>query len=279
MNNKQVTTSAQWGAIRKIFSIAGILIAGLIISASSCTVVDSGQVGVVTHFGAVQNEILPEGMHFIMPFRTNVVQLNVRIQKVEAEATASSRDMQNVSSIVALNFYLDKANANKIYQELGLNYEDNIIHPTIQESIKSISAKYTAEELITKRQDVKQDVFKEIKERLSENNIIVSDFSIVDFNFSPEFNKAIEAKQIAEQFALTAKNDLVRVKTEAEQAEAKAEGEARSQLAVAKAQAEANELLSKSITDQILKLKAIERWDGVMPVSTSGGTLPLLNIK
>ncbi|MEH0156634.1 prohibitin family protein [Limibacter armeniacum] len=235
-------------------------------------VVDSGFVGVKTNFGAVQNEILPEGMHMVVPFRTKVIPINVRVQKVEADAAASSKDLQNVTSRVALNYFLSKDKANTVFQELGKDYQQTIIEPTIQESIKSVTAMFTAEELITKRPDVKEAVYKVIKKRLEINNIMVTDFSIIDFNFSEEFNRAIEAKQIAEQRALTAKNDLNRIKTEAEQVKAKAEGEANAKLAMAKAEAEAQRMLSQSITEKVLKLRSIEKWDGVMPVSIGEGT-------
>jgi len=256
--------------------IVFIMIMALMISAIE--IVESGYVGVVTHFGAVQEEVLPEGMHFVVPIQTRVEPINVRIQKIEADAKASSKDLQNVTSKVALNFALDKGKANVIFQELGVNYKQTIIAPTIQESIKSVTAQYTAEELITKRPLVKQDVFEDIKLRLGQNNIVVSDFSIVDFNFSPEFNRAIEAKQIAEQRALTAKNDLARIKTEAEQVKAKAIGEAEAELAKAKAQAEAQELLAKTLTKDILQLKTIEKWDGKTPIALGEGASSFLDI-
>ena len=250
----------------------------LILLTNMVVIVDAGFVGVVTHFGAVQEEVLPEGMHFVVPVQTKVEPINVRVQKIEADAKASSKDLQNVTSKVALNYYLDKGKANTIFQELGVNYKSTIISPTIQESIKSVTAKYTAEELITKRPLVKKDVFEDIKVRLGENNIIVSDFSIVDFNFSSEFNRAIEAKQIAEQRALTARNDLDRIKTEAEQVTAKAIGEADAELAKAKAQAEAQKLLSQTLTKDILQLKTIEKWDGKTPIAIGEGSTSFLDI-
>ena len=246
----------------------GVLVLFIIFSLFSVVkTVPTGYVGVVTHFGAVQKQVLGEGIHTVMPFRTKVVNLNVRIQKIEANATASSKDLQTVTSKVALNFYLSKKKANVIYQNLGMDYQHSIIQPTIQESIKSATARYNAEQLITSRPKVKQDVYTYIKKRLAKSNIIVTDFSIVDFKFSPNFNDAIEKKQIAEQRALTAKNDLNRIKTEAEQAKAKAKGEADAQLELAKAQAKAQELLRESVNGQIIQLKAIEKWNGVMPVS------------
>ena len=256
-----------WGKVTAISS--GILVVFLMIS--TFHIVNPGNVGVITKFGAVQGEILAEGIHLINPISTNVIPINVRVQKIEADATASSKDLQNVTSKVALNFYLSKEKANTIFQELGLEYRITIIEPAIQESIKSATAAYTAEELITKRPEVKKDVFESIRDRLEKNNIIVTDFSIIDFNFTDEFNKAIEKKQIAEQLALTAKNDLNRIQTEAQQALAKAEGEANANLAKAKAQAESQRLLSESVNEEILELQAIEKWDGTLPMVLGEG--------
>ncbi len=258
-------------------SIAGKVFVGfvvlffIIIAFSTFHIVKPGEVGVVTKFGAVQDKILPEGLHMINPISTKVVPIDVRIQKIEADATASSKDLQNVTSVVALNYYLDKEKANIIFQELGKNYQVTIIQPAIQESIKSATAAYNAEQLITKRPEVKRDVFNSLKERLEKNNIIVTDFSIVDFNFSEEFNKAIERKQVAEQLALTAVNDLRRIQTEAEQARTKAAGEAQANLELARAQAEAQRLLSESVNEEILQLEAIKKWDGALPVVTGEG--------
>lgn len=262
MSNVPASAGSKWGKIA--LGAFGALV--IFLAFSTFHVVSSGQVGVITKFGAVQKEILPEGIHLINPIATEVVPINVRVQKIEADATASSKDLQNVTSKVALNFFLSKEKANTIFQELGLDYRITIIEPAIQESIKSATAAYTAEELITKRPDVKQDVFESIKTRLEKNNIIVTDFSIIDFNFTEEFNKAIEKKQIAEQLALTAKNDLNRIQTEAQQALAKAEGEANAKLAIAKAQAESQKLLRESLNEEILRLEAIERWNGTLPM-------------
>lgn len=240
--------------------------------------IQAGTVGVITHFGAVQDEILPEGLHFITPVKTKVIPIDVRIQLVEDQASASSKDLQIVTSRVALNFYLSKQKANIIFQELGLDYKRTIIGPTIQESVKSTIAKFNAEEIITLRPKVKQMIFEDIKTRLEKNNIIVTDFSIVDFSFSSEFNKAIEEKQIAEQSALRAKNDLERIKTEAEQVEVKALGDAKAQIEIAKAEAQAQELLRNTISDQIIQLRAIEKWNGVLPLYVGDGEGVFLDI-
>ncbi|MCB0195582.1 MAG: prohibitin family protein [Anaerolineae bacterium] len=227
-------------------------------------VVPPGAVGVQTYFGAIQDEVLPEGLHMIFP-GTQVIPIDVRIQKIEAEASASSKDLQIVTSRVALNFFLDKEEANLIFQNLGLNYQSTIIEPAIQESIKSTTAQFTAEELITRRPDVKESVFLSIRERLAQRNIVVTDFSIIDFNFSDEFNRAIEEKQVAEQRALRAQNDLDRIRTEAEQTRARAEGEAQANLEIARAEAEAQQLLRETLSPEIIQLRSVEKWNGILP--------------
>jgi prohibitin 2 len=249
-------------------TVAAVIL--LLLSMNAFTIVKAGHVGVITHFGAIQDEILPEGLHMITPFRTKVVLINGRTQKMESDAKASSNDLQQVTSKVALNFHLLTSKANVIYQKLGVDYQATIVEPSLQESVKKATAQYTAEQLITQRANVKQAIFEDLKVRLDSENIIVTELSIVDFNFSNEFNRAIEEKQVAEQAALRAKNDLDRIKTEAEQAEAKAKGEANARLELAKAEAEAQKLLRETVDDRIIKLRAIEKWDGVLPVSLGG---------
>jgi len=247
----------------------------------SCTfvVVRPGTVGVVTDLGAVQEHILPEGPHMITPVRSSVVSLDVRVQKIEDQASASSKDLQIVTSTVALDYFLDKAYANPVFQELGLGYPNTISGPAIQESVKSSTAQFTAEELITRRPEVKESIYTNIKERLSRYHLIVTDFWIIDFKFSPEFNRAIEDKQVAEQQALRAHNDLQRIRTEAEQARVKADGEANAQLALARAESEAQRLLRGNLTSDLLQLRAIQRWDGMLPRVWAGpGTVPFLPI-
>ncbi len=262
-----------------VVAVIGLVVA-VFLSFSAFVIVEPGTVGVVTHFGAVQDEVLPEGLHMIMPIKTKVVPVDVRVQKIEAEATASSKDLQIVTSKVALNYYLDKAKANLIFQELGANVVRNIIIPAIQESVKSGTAQFNAESLITKRPDVKTAIQEDITQRLVKYNVIVTDFSILDFAFSPEFNTAIEDKQVAEQRALRAVNDLERIKTEAAQTQAKAEGDAEARLINARAEAESQRLLRQTLNASLVQLRAIEKWDGKLPEYMGGNApLPFIDIK
>lgn len=247
-----------------------VLLAIALIATGGFAIVEPGTVGVVARFGSVQDEVLQPGLHFKVPIMTKVVPIDTRVQKVEDDATASSKDLQIVRSSVALNYHVDSTQAAKIYSELGFDYENTIVSPAIQESIKSTTSKYTAEQLITQREEVKQSVTTDLEKRLSEKDIVVTDFSIIDFNFSDEFNTAIESKQVAEQEAMRAKNDLERIKIEAEQEQTKAEGEAQAQLAKARAEAEAQEMLRTTLTPEVLQLRMIERWDGVLPIYSGG---------
>ena len=266
---KNLSGNRPSGPSTGLIILGALVVIGLIIFSLAFESVPSGNVGVQTYFGAVQDEVLPEGGHFVFP-GTQIVPIDVRVKKIEAEASASSKDLQVVTSRVALNFFLDKEKANVIFQNLGLDYQTTIIQPAIQESIKSTTAQFTAEELITRRPDVKQTVSLNITERLAQRNIKVTDFSIIDFNFSSEFNRAIEEKQVAEQRALRAQNDLDRIRTEAEQARAKAEGEALANLEIARAEAEAQELLRSTLSPEIIQLRTVEKWNGVLPTVMGG---------
>ncbi|RMF12141.1 MAG: prohibitin family protein [Candidatus Dadabacteria bacterium] len=265
-------------SLAPVLAGGAIVLAVLIFLASTAfVIVHPGTVGVVTHFGAVQSEVLPEGLHLVMPIKTKVIPVDVRVQKVETEASASSKDLQIVTSRVVLNYYVDKDHAAQVFQELGPGFQRTIVEPAIQESVKSATALFNAEQLITERPVVKEAIFEDIRKRLGKYNLIVTDFSIIDFAFSPEFNKAIEEKQVAEQRALRAKNDLQRIKIEAEQVRARAQGEAEARLVQAKAEAESQRLLRQTLNRDLVQLRAIEKWDGKLPQYTGAG-MPFLNL-
>lgn len=235
---------------------------------SPFVVVPAGDRGVKFNmFTGVVKQSLTEGFHFKIPFVESVKLMEVRTQKVETPSSAASKDLQVVTSTIALNFHVDPEKAADIYQTIGLNYRERIIDPVIQESVKAVTAKFTAEELITRRQEVKEEIRKVLFARLATSHMIVDDFSIVDFDFSKEFNTAIESKQTAEQLALKARRDLERIKIEAEQ-----------KLTQARAEAEAQRLLRQNISSEIIQLRAIEKWDGKLPQVTSGA-VPFVNVK
>lgn len=236
--------------------------------------VGAGQRGIVLDFGAVQDKVLDEGLHLRIPVMQEIVLMDVKVQKVETDAAAASADLQDVSSRVALNYHIVPDKANMVYQKIGINFRERIIDPAILEVVKAVTAKYTAEELITKRPAVSEAMRVTLMDRLIENNIAVDAFSIVIFSFSKVFTEAIEAKQTAEQLALKARRDLDRIKIEAEQ-----------KITAAKAEAESLRLQKANISPDLLELrrieanmKAIDKWDGVMPQVTGSGAMPLIGL-
>jgi regulator of protease activity HflC (stomatin/prohibitin superfamily) len=203
-----------------------------------------------------------------------VTSMDVKIQKILTDAVASSSDLQDVDLSVALNYHIIPDKANLVYQKIGLEFKERIIDPAIQEVMKAVSARYTAEELITKRPAVSSEMKEALKSRLLTSNIAVDAFSIINFSFSQTFTDAIEAKQTAEQNALKAKRDLDRIKVEAEQT-----------VAAATAEAKALGLQKQNITPDLIELrkieanlKAIQKWNGILPNVTGSGAIPFIGV-
>jgi regulator of protease activity HflC (stomatin/prohibitin superfamily) len=237
-------------------------------------IIGAGERGVVLNFGAVQDRVLDEGIHFRIPIMQRVVRIDVRVQKSQTDAAAASKDLQETHSTIALNYHLLPDKANWVYQKIGVLYKERIIDPAVQEVVKAVTARYTAVMLITQRETVRHEIKELLKQRLVAYNILVDDFSIINFQFSKQFMQAIEAKQTAEQLAMKAQRDLERIKIEAEQ-----------KIAQAKAEAEALRLQKENVTPQLVRLRqieaslrAIEKWDGHMPKVTSGA-IPFIDVK
>ena len=240
----------------KIISKISIGLVVLIIVFNGFGTVGAGERGVLLQFGAVQDKVFGEGFYFKIPFVQKVVKIDVRIQKDEVPASAASKDLQIVTSRIALNYHLDPDSVNKIWQEIGKDYNVRIIAPSIQEAVKAESAKFTAEELIIKREEVKEQIKANLTKRLLEHSIIVDEFNIIEFQFSQAFNEAIEAKVTAEQLKLKADRDLERIKIEADQRIADAKG---------KAEAIRIEAVALRQNPQVVELRWIEKWDGKVP--------------
>ena len=278
-------------------AIIGIIILLFVVSAS-VKIVDAGHRGVLLRFGAVDTGLaLDEGIHFVTPFRDSVVQMEVRTQKTVENAASASADLQDVTTQVALNYRINPDNAQVVYQQLGFDYGNRVIAPAIQESVKQVTARFNAEELITKRETVKNQIEEQIKARLAPYNILVDTISITEFQFSEQFRIAVEAKVEAQQRALQAQNDLRRIEIEAQQNEAKAVGEQKANIARAEGVRQSNVLQAEgesqaiNIIDEQLRssptylewLKT-QRWDGKLPLVTggggggTGGTTPFIQI-
>lgn len=260
------------GPLRLAVIIGAILV--VLLFFSPWVKVGAGERGVVLNFGAVQENVLGEGLHFRIPVVQEVVLMDVKVQKAVTDAASASSDLQDVTSSVALNYHIVPDRANVVYQTLGIHFKDRIIDPAIQEVMKAVSARYTAEELITKRAAVSEAMRENLAARLQDYNISVDAFSIVSFSFSQVFTEAIEAKQTAEQLALKSRRDLERIKIEAEQ-----------KITAARAEAESLRLQRANISADLIELrkveanlKAIEKWNGILPQVTGGGAVPFIGV-
>jgi prohibitin 2 len=264
-------------------SVIGLIIVAFLIM-NSVKIVDAGNRGVLLNFGAVDvSRSLDEGIHFVVPVRDNVVQMEVRTQKITEDTVSASQDLQDVSTQVALNYHLDPDNAQVVYRQLGIDYANRVIVPAIQESVKQVTARFNAEELITQRESVKTEIEQQIRARLAAYNIIVDTISITEFEFSAEFVRAVEAKVAAQQRALQAQNELRRIEIEAQQAEARAVGEQQANIARAEGVRQSNVLQAQgeaqaitTIDEQLrqspsyLEWLKSQKWDGQLPLVVGG---------
>lgn len=238
------------------YSLGGLLI--LILIFNSFTTVNAGHTGVITTFGKVNDTVLQEGLHFKVPFVQDIVEIDNRVLKAEVQCSSASKDLQIVSSVIALNYRVNTLSSASLYKNVGVDFENTIVNPAIQECVKAITAKFTAEELITNRQSVGDQMRDILQQKIQPYGLNIEVFNIITFEFSDEFNAAIEAKQTAQQNALKAEQDLARIKVEAQQ-----------QVEEAKAEAEAYKLKSLEITDSMILMEYIDKWDGKLPTVVS----------
>ncbi|MNO89736.1 FtsH protease regulator HflK [compost metagenome] len=256
-----------------VSGIAAVLIV-VLIGANSFVSVEYGHVGLYKTFGKLNNNTLSPGIHFKVPFIQTVIQVNTQVTKAETDTSASSKDLQPVSTHVAVNYSVNKASAYNLMNNIGGNFDNVIINPAIQEIVKEVTAKYPAEDLITRRDVVAGEISEHLTARLAKYDLIVNDINIVNFKFSEAFNQSIEAKQVAQQQALKAENDLRRIEIEAKQ-----------KIAQAQAEAESLRLKKQEVTPELVQLKqievqekALEKWNGVLP-SVTGGATPFVDVQ
>lgn len=237
----------------------------------SLTVVPAGHIGVQVTFGEVNQATLPEGMHLVNPM-SRIREIDVRMVSTKlTNGSAGTKDLQQVHTDIVLNYRLDGSKAAHIYKEFGLDLNDRVIVPALSEAFKAVTAHYTSEELITKRDEVSNRIREEIAAKLAKYSISVNDISLMNFAFSDDYQKAIEAKVISTQSKLKAEQDLERIKIEAQQSIARAEGEA-------KAIAIQSQAIQTNGGANYVQLKAIEKWDGNLP-NVMSGTVPFINVK
>lgn len=266
----------------KIIGAGCAAIAAIILIASAAAVVPAGHTGVVVTLGKVSESTMSEGFHLKIPFVQSVETVSNQIQVYEVDAPAVSKDLQTVSSTIAVNYRVQSAASAEIYRNIGSDYQAVVLMPAVQESVKSVTARYTAEQLITERSAVGEEIKENLAAKVGEYGLLIEKFNIVNFDFSAEFNAAIEQKQVAEQ-------NLLKTQTEQEQAiviaeaEAKkkiiaAEAEAEAIMAQAQAQADANQLLNDSLTELVLQNKMLEQWDGQLPMVNGSDSSLLLGL-
>lgn len=266
----------------KGFKWIAIGIIAVAVIGSSLTIVPAGNTGVLLTLGKVSETSFQEGAHFKIPFVQSVENMSNKIQVYETPASAVSKDLQTVSSTLAVNYRLVSDKSADMYKNVGIEYQTILVTPVVQECFKSATANYTAEQLITERQTVADDVKESLEKKLKDYGIYIEKFNIVNFDFSSEFNNAIEAKQVAEQNLLKTKTEqeqaIVIANAEAEKKVISAKADAEAIMAQAQAQADANELLEKSLTPKVIAYEQIQKWNGVMPKVTGSDNGMLVNI-
>lgn len=257
-------------------AVGALVLLGIITFFSSMRSVDTGRVGVVTQYGSVTGRELDEGLSWVMPWGiNNVTEYDIKTQKVDANATAATKDLQDVNAKIVLTYSLNRGKVSEVHQKVGANFQGVEIDPQVQEAFKAVSAQYTAQELITKRAEVKEAVLKNLKDRLEANGRYnIQDIAITDFQFSKEFNAAIEAVQIANQAVARARQELETTKVQAEK-----------DIAAAQGAAEAQRLQLQTLTPELLRkmelenqAEAIKKWNGVQPTTVAGENGILFNL-
>lgn len=267
MENNNVINVKTGKSAGKIVAAVIIVLIILIVLLNSFTAVRAGHSGVVTTFGKVSDTVLSEGLHFKVPFIQQIVLVDNRVLKAEADCSSASKDLQTVRSTIAVNYKVMNSYSASVYKNIGMDYESVIIIPAVQECVKAVTARFTAEELITNRQNVSDLMSEQLKEKIGSYGIDVQIFNIISFDFTDEYNAAVEAKQTAQQNALKAEQDLQRVRVEAEQ-----------KIAEAQAEAESYRLKSEQITPEVLLMSYIDKWDGKLPTVAGGDGTMMIDI-
>jgi len=278
--NERVVNVPNFKFSKKAAGFVILAIVAIILLFCSTTTIQSGNVGVVSTFSAVKDEPMQPGLHFIVPFITTVTKMDVKTQKIEADCIAASKDLQTIATKVSINFTVNSSTAPHLYRTVGVDYQETIIKPAIQEAVKSVTARFSAEELISKRQEASSTISKELSEKIGKYGLTIELFNILNLEFSAEFNKAIEAKQTAQQEALKAEQDLNRVKIEAQQKLEQAKADADATRAKADADAYAilkmQEQLAKN--PQYIEYYKLQKWDGKLP-TVEGSASPIIDMR
>jgi regulator of protease activity HflC (stomatin/prohibitin superfamily) len=250
-----------------------LLIIVLIVLWGTFVIVPAGHRGVVLWWGSVEKRIMAEGLNFKVPIAEHVIKVDVKVQPHPfKEIDASSREYQMVKMTGMMNFHIDPAYVNDLYQKVGLDFADKVIDPAFNDFVKEVVPTYPIGEILPKREEIRKRAMAKLGDNLSRYHIIVDDIYFANIRFSPGYEGAVEAKQVAQQQVETQKQVLAQREIEAQQKVASAKGEAESILVVAQGQAKANDALSRSISPILVQYKGIERWNGILPQVTGGAT-------
>ena len=251
---------------KKTIAVVAVLLVVIIVLFNSITIVDAGHTGVINTLGHVSENVLQEGIHLKVPFVQTIIKMDNRIVKLEVETEAFSKDLQTVETKLAINYRVSKDKSYAIYKNVGSEYETILVSPAVNEVLKAITAKYTAEESVANRSLISHGLIEELNNKLNKNGIFVEDVNIINFEFSEAYIAAIEEKQVAEQ-------RLLKAKTEKEEAIVKAEAEAETLRIQSEAQAKANNILSKSLSENLIRYEMMKKWNGELPMVTDGSTI------
>mgnify|MGYP000882756267 FL=1 len=265
-------------SVGRVVGAVVILLLVLIVLGGSIVVVQTGESGVVLTFGKASEVVMDQGIHLKIPFVQKIITINNRIVKTEVTTEAFSKDLQTVSTVIAVNYHINKSSSAAIYTEVGLGYEDVLITPAINEVLKAVTAQYTAQQLVGTRGDVSIQLDESLNAKLNEYGIYVDDLNIINWDFSEEYITAIEAKQVAEQNLIKTRTEqeqaLVIANTEAQKQVIAAQAEADKIKLLAEANAESNNIITASLNDMLIRYETIQKWDGALPkVTDSAGTL------
>lgn len=248
-----MTKTIKTAIIAAVIALVAIFILG-----NCFTIVNAGHTGVIVTLGKVNEGVLQEGLHFKAPFIQNVVKIDNRIVKLEVDTEAFSKDLQTVETTLAINYRVDTSKSYSIYKNIGASYESVLVIPAVNEVLKAITAQYTAEESVTNRSLISDGLIKGLNDKLNNIGLFVTDVNIINFDFSEAFINAIEEKQVAQQ-------KLLKAETEKQTAITNAEAEAETMRIKAEAEADANNKIRASLSEEVIRSKFYEKWDGKLP--------------
>ena len=266
----------------KVVGLVLVVMLLVIFLSSSFVVIPAGHTGVALTFGKVEDVVLQEGLHFKVPFVQKIVVVDNRIVKLDVNTEAFSKDLQTITTVVAVNYHVGKESSQTVYKNVGMGFEEVLITPAVNEVLKAVTAKYTAVELVSSRAEVSMLLDDGLNEKLNNYGIFINELNIINWDFSEEYINAVEAKQVAEQNLIKTRTEqeqaLVIANTEAQKRVIAAEAEANEIKVLAEANAESNRILTESISELLIRYQTVAKWDGKLPTVMAGSDNMLIDI-